>query len=68
MTIAIDEDVLKEDFLDVGYEAMAADTACESVGSEWCNALVHDVMIPNNDRFHTLKRLRFGVISIKWVH
>ena len=35
--------VLKEDSLDAGYQAMAADLAREAEASEWCDALIHDV-------------------------
>ena len=35
--------VLKEDSLDAGYQAMAADTAREAEASEWCNVLIRDV-------------------------
>jgi hypothetical protein len=34
--------VVKEDTLDAGYQAMAADTAREVDASEWCNALIMD--------------------------
>ncbi|MBB5198451.1 addiction module antitoxin [Glaciimonas immobilis] len=35
--------VLKEDSLDAGYEAMAADAAREAEASEWCDALLPNV-------------------------
>ncbi|PRC93777.1 addiction module antitoxin [Solimicrobium silvestre] len=35
--------VLKEDTLDAGYQAMAADTKREAEAGEWCNALIQDV-------------------------
>lgn len=35
--------VLKEDSLDAGYQAMAADAAREAEASEWSDALIMDV-------------------------
>jgi len=35
--------VLKEDSLDAGYQAMAADMAREAEAAEWCDALIADV-------------------------
>lgn len=35
--------VLKEDSLDAGYKAMAADVAREGEANEWCDALLRDV-------------------------
>ena len=35
--------VLKEDSLDAGYQAMAADAAREAEAAEWCDALIVDV-------------------------
>ena len=35
--------VLKEDSLDAGYQAMAADAAREAEAIEWCDALILDV-------------------------
>jgi len=35
--------VLKEDSLDAGYQAMAADAAREAEAGEWCDALIMDV-------------------------
>ena len=35
--------VLKEDSLDAGYRAMAADAAREADAGEWCDTLIRDV-------------------------
>ncbi len=35
--------VLKEDSLDAGYQAMAADAAREAEAGAWCEALIMDV-------------------------
>jgi len=35
--------VLKEDSLEAGYLAMAADKTRESEAREWCNAIIKDV-------------------------
>lgn len=35
--------VLKEDSLDAGYQAMAADKVREAEASEWCDTLIKDV-------------------------
>ena len=35
--------VVKEDSLDAGYQAMAADTAREAEASEWSDAIIVDV-------------------------
>lgn len=35
--------VIKEDSLEAGYQAMAADKAREAEANEWCNAIIKDV-------------------------